>query len=420
MKRVLLAQISKSNHEPAWLRTRQLQNQQKAVDASMKKCRPLVVASSSTPHRRKSRPRLPPQVQAQQATRVASSFSLYKFATRKQLIALVFALMISGAYVVDASASIDQTKKQEQRHRAVDKDSIYRAVCTDTSLLATNKPAVRIAMSSDGTEVPKSCLLWNRKADCDRDMLLWRQFRPDEARTNKVYSNSLTAYHQWKKSFLGDWELIQPTLYNDDSEITAQIWKTISNLAMLYHSSNVINEEKAGVCTDHAKVALYNLMKSNVTHGLDMKIQRIQLDPNVDRHETEHMYLLLDGDIPDQQIENDPEAVRRALGSITRGQICDTWNLGYLGAFVPDVSGYYHNRGLHHTKNWASLTIDTFSLDFSVFNELTGRMKQFVCEQVAALGIPLEREPICFQFFGRKAAVQEPETASLDLLPFLS
>lgn len=415
MKHNYLFRATQATPEPARFKARQLQNQQKAVDVLIQKSFvPKVINIRPAQHRKRAT-KLPPHVKAKQVKELTRSFSLYKYVSKKQLTILLLVLMISCAYAVEASSSVERTRRQEPKRKDVDKDVIYREVCTDTSLHTYNKPNVTVAMSVRGTEVPKSCLLWNSKDSCDRDMLLWRQFTPDEVRMNNIYSNSLAKYQQWKKSFLREWELVQPTLNSDEDETTATIWKTISNMAMLYHSSNVIHEEKGGACVDHTKVALYKLIKHKLTYGLDIKIQRIQLSSDSNDDKVDHMYLLLDGDISDRQIKSNPIAVKQALSLITRGKICDTWNQGYLSDFVSDVSGYYHNRDSHHTKDWDSLSIDTFSLDFMVFQDLSKPMKQFVCEQIASLGFDLKREPTCFQFFGKQRSIQESE--ELDLTP---
>ncbi|QDQ39971.1 hypothetical protein E3226_005950 [Legionella geestiana] len=395
--------------------SRQILHHQKAVDAFTEKKSSYRFTDSFSAGSRK-KPHLPPHVQQQFATLTRRSFSVYKYLNKHQLIALVFVLMIGCAYATDASMVIRETRRTRTGRKTIDKESLYADVCTNTSLQSINKPDIRLALSASGEITPKSCLTLHKTAECSKDILLWLRFTPDTDRLDRVYGKSMTEYQSWKSAFLGQWELLNPDLHAYD-ETTERIWRTIGDLAMLHHSVNAIDSEKGGQCADHAKAAIYKLLQHKYNHGLDTRIQRVQLGMDAYAKTVDHMYVLVDSDAENLEIQDDPVAVRKALQAITHGKICDTWNQGYYGDFVSDVSGFYHNRDAHHSREWRYLSIDTFTIDFSVLNDLPEPMKQFFCEQIHALGISAPHESACLQFFGRASTTEVlTEVESLDAI----
>lgn len=407
----------KISHEPARFRAEQLKKQQKAIDMIKQKPMGLSATGSFLPHYRKRVPHLPPHIREKYSKPKAVSFSLLRVVnqvvSKKQLISIIFILMLAGAHAHDMSSGIERARGARSLRREIDKDTLLREVCTDTSLATLNKPDFQLAISAEGYEVPKSCLLLNAEAQCMRDLDAWRQFTPNQEKMDRIYSQYMAAYQQWKQPFLQKWEILQPDRHSAKDETTSNIWKIVSNLAFLSHSMSVIQAEKGGNCADHAKVALGKLIQHRLTYGLDIRIHRVQLFSRPDSKTVDHMYLLLDSDMSEINIKNDAHAVKQYLGSISQGIICDTWNQVF-GDFITDVNGFYHNRYSHHTKDWASLVIDDFSIDFTKLKDLSHQMKQFVCEQIAALGFHLEHEPLCMSFFGKKSSAHEREETDLN------
>ena len=308
----------------------------------------------------------------------------------KQLLALFFIVLLLGA---DAGKAENRGKRKQGDNqdnggvdqKTISKQAIYKGICSDKSLGTYNKPNITLGIINE-ILLPKSCMK-PESISCIGEQNLFNLFQPNYRSAKKLRDIVKSQYSSWEKSYLSTVNAIAKEL-NYEQEV---IFDNIVNILSLikykglytYHAKQM----KSGQCGEHSSVTLIKLINKKMDHRLNMKIQSIVTrtsNPKGDLQD--HEYLLLDSDINDVEIVADVEKVKNTLNSISEGIICDTWNYGYFANFKTDDSGLYNGA------DWDSLSITTYSFDFSNFDKLSKKAQGYICQQLSVIECDLDME----------------------------
>lgn len=357
--------------------------------------------------------------------------------SKAQVIGVVSLSLIAGAALVDAYGKIndqpvaDKTPKKQRpkikdespkdapkaKEQAAIKAEVTQRVCTDKSVAAFNKPNITLGMNTQGRIVPKVCLSEDT-ATCRVQSEIKAVFDADETsyRTNlhkliNAREAGFKVHKKWQATMMESAMPASTELADHEVITFRNALETLDRLKELQGQTAVMEKLGGGNCGEQARAAIRSLLVEKWTYGLPLKIQMVSMRTPLTKNAiNDHTYLLLDSNISDVSIENNPKQVKAQFNAISKGMICDPWNSGYYADFKTDDSRFYNNA------NWDSLKVVTYeNLDFAKIKTLPKAARKLICEALSDLGFELSDAQAACRLFKKPAKVSQQPVAQSKL-----
>jgi hypothetical protein len=294
-----------------------------------------------------------------------------------------------------------------------EKERILHEVCTNKTAVPHNKPD-KVTLCAEGGEIkPLPCF---KKTQCEeltsyKDFYRKREIKPNS--NSEIFlkgreSNKIE-YQKWMQEFQNKLNSISPILNVEQKKYFSNMAFMISKLRQMYGSEKLVQASHMGNCAEQINAAMKSLLFKKMEYGLKLKIQVIALNaahPANKNNIQDHRFLLLDGNIPEKNIKNNPKAVEHLLSRIKSGLVCDNWN--HIFKDVKDMAeaekSLYTGEG-----EWHSIEVSpSIELDFSQFKFLPSTAQKFICDELKAVDFPVEFQPAaCATWNPRVAEIQE-------------
>jgi hypothetical protein len=256
-----------------------------------------------------------------------------------------------------------------------------RNICTNTSIQALNKPHLRIEFANDGME-PISCHEnGSGSAQCNADIAKFKSWaNGGNSEADLIFKNSMRRFEQQSRRS-------RIELFNSLNSVTSMLNSTsqqadfnklINKIWSLRYIAELAVETQAtqvGNCREQTYNSVFQLLQLPV----NLKIQLIHgkyLEAS--GRESNHIYALINGNLPDMAIDNDPDAVAAYLNEINQGYLCDPWNEGYFEKIG--------NTNLKIYSSWTSIEVITICRDFD-FSDLPVMAVNAVKEELYLIGL---------------------------------
>lgn len=327
------------------------------------------------------------------------------FFSRQQMVGLCFLWLIVSAGATDTNTNKQGRNKKSYApaEKMALKQQVVNDICTDKVFPTFNKPNITLGMR-DGVIIPNACLN-DSSLMCKPHLTAWKGFSRTETGLDNKRDEVEKEYTAWENSIALNSMLIQMSLDESQATVFKTIIETISLLRIERTRHITFQALNGGNCGEHTGHALIKLMNRKFQYGLTLKIQTLYVSTSLNKNNiNDHYFLLLDSQHDKNIVIKDNAGQVAILLNNLQGKICDPWNHGYYVDAKTDNSGFYNSEA-----KWDSVTLQTYSLDFSEFKALPLAAQKFLCEQLKLIGLSIDPRESCRIFKQNKNSNSQSE-----------
>lgn len=283
------------------------------------------------------------------------------------------------------------TEKTGEKYTSYDESTkeMLRNICTNTTIPSDNKPLGLQLVPMDFSFVPSSCK--SEKAACETDMKNWKTMidiigeKKDPLGT--IRTEQFEKFNHWQNQSRSTMFRIMGSLNSEELQReVASLGDQLQKIKKSHMFAQIIHRLGFGRCGELSSLAAIKILREAQRQRLHLTIQMVQLDSSFNFGLMQgHVYLLINANLKDVEINQDIERTKAYLDSIKQGQICDLWHDGKFIEYNQDTSGFYSADAF-----WDSVKVTTLQFDWKKLATLPKQVINYFCDELSKLELAEE------------------------------